>query len=295
MPVGEFTDLGAGHARHREACSALPAHLGAGLGQQVCQPPHLGTAHRHLVAQPAADEVGPGLVRQQSAAVQGDHMVGQRRGLARVPHRGQHGAAAGGEGPEEGVEPFGVLGREPDCGLVQQQRAGVAEQRLGQREPAVHAGREGAQPVPRRRGEPGLLQQLVGAAGRNPDGGGDHAQMRAGLATWMPGVTPWFAEQHADFALGTPDPPVGAPVEERDALPTLQSEGEPQQSGATRPLRSEHDGDLTLARVEGEVQHGRGTALAPALGQSDRLEHRASPRDAGAQPSSARCQHDRPT
>ena len=85
-------------------------------------------------------------VGDQPAPADDDEVVGGHRHLAHQVAGDEHGAALGGERPQQGADPADALRVEPVDRLVEQQHLRVAEQRGGDAEPLAHAEREAAGP-----------------------------------------------------------------------------------------------------------------------------------------------------
>ncbi len=172
------------------------------------------------------------------------------------------------------MEPLDVARRHPLGRGVQQEGARVAEERGGEGEPAVHAGRERTQAVLGDRRQAGLLQEFVRPLGGHPGDGGEHPQVTPGPAAGVARRRAIGGQQDADLALRPAEAAIGPAVEERDALAAFESEHQPQCGGLARLLGAEQRGHHTGPDVEGEVEQGRGPAPAVDLGQSGDLDHR---------------------
>lgn len=171
------------------------------------------------------------------------------------------------------VEPGLLPGGEPGGGLVQEQGAGVGEQGRGQRDAALHAGRERTEPLVAQAADADDLHHQVRPGGRDADGGAEHAQLVAD----RPGrVSGDVAEEDADLTAGMGDPVQRAAAEVGDASARFEFEHEPQRGGLARARLAEQGGHASRAGLEGEVvDEGREFSTGCA-GESDGLEHRFS-------------------
>jgi hypothetical protein len=153
-------------------------------------------ADGHAGAQPGAGEVGGVLVGDDSAVVEGDHMVGGACGFFGVGRGEQDGAALVGVRTQQVVEPAALAGAEFGRRFVEDEGVGVGEQRSGQAEAAVHASGEDAEAFVAQAGEADCFEGFVGSSDRDAGCGAEHAQMAAHRAG---GVSGYVAQQHADF------------------------------------------------------------------------------------------------
>ncbi|GAA5012379.1 hypothetical protein GCM10025734_57870 [Kitasatospora paranensis] len=234
VTVGQLADLGTADAADREGRAAVRPDHGPVGAQNVAQPDHLRPTDGHLRRQPAAAEVLGALVRDRAARVQRDHPVAQHRGLLRVARGDDDVAARDREGAKKRLEPLAAAHGKALGRRVQQQHRGAAQQRGGEGEPTVHARGEGPQAVSRDAGEPGLLQQFVGALQRHPDGGGQHPQMVGGPSTRVADRRPAHREHHPDLALRVTQAPVRPAVEQGGAPPAVQLHHEAQRGALAR-------------------------------------------------------------
>jgi hypothetical protein len=155
-------------------------------------------------------------------------------------------------------------------GVVEEQCARVAEERGGHAQSAVHPEGEGRQASAGHLPQTHDLQDLVGAFGRGPGRGGEHAQVAAGGPG---GVAGDVAEEDAHRAGRVGVAVQGAAAEQRDAAARFEFEHQPQGRGLAGAAVAEQNGDLAGAGVEGEVVDGRGFFAPGRAGQSDGLDH----------------------
>ena len=131
-----------------------------------------------------------------------DELVGDRLDLAQQVRGQQHGPGAVGEVAQQLAHPEDALGVEAVGGLVEDQHARVAEQRVGDAEPLAHAERVVADALlgGRVRRQPDALEHLGDARARStPRTSAATAQH---LAAGAAGVLGGGVEQHADARPG---------------------------------------------------------------------------------------------
>lgn len=200
---GEFADVGAGTAVHREAVAALSDDLhralcGAGvLGEEGREAGGVRGADGDAGAQAGAGEVGGVLVGDESALVQGDDPVGGACGFLGVGGGEQDRAALGRVGAQYAVQPAALTGGESVGGVVEHEGVRVREQGAGQAQAAVHAAGEGPESFFAQADEADDFEDFVGAADGNAGGGAQHAQVAADRAG---GMARDITEEYADLA-----------------------------------------------------------------------------------------------
>ncbi|GAA3079996.1 hypothetical protein GCM10020254_25350 [Streptomyces goshikiensis] len=276
---GGFAHFGTVAAVHRQAAAALLDDLHRALGgagftaQYVGEPGRVRGAHGDARAQPGAGEVRGVLVGDEPARLDGDDPVGAACGFLRVGGGEEDGAAEGGVTAQQSVQPGGLPWGDPGGGLVEEQGAGVGEQRGGEGDPAFHAERERPEAVVAQARDADDFQQGVGPGGRHPGGGAEHPQ----LVAYGPGrVAGDVAEQDADLTARVRDPVQRAAAEIRDPSARFEFEHEPQRGGLARARLAEQGGHAPWAGLEGEVVHEGREVGAGCAGESDGLEHRFS-------------------
>ncbi len=174
---------------------------------------------------------------------------------------------------QQAVQPAAFAGGEPGGGLVEEQGAGIPEQRRCQGDPAFHAERQRAEALVPQAGDADDLEHGVGPGGGHPGGGAEHPQLVADGPCRIAGDVP---EHHSDLTAGVGDPVQRAAAEVGDAAARFEFEHEPQGGRLARSRLAEQGGHMPRAGLEGEVVHeGRGVGACFA-GESDGLEHRFS-------------------
>ncbi len=172
---------------------------------------------------------------------------------------------------QQPVQPAAFAGGESCGGLVQEQGAGIAEQRRGQGDPALHPERERAEALVPQARDTDDLEHGVGPGGRDPGGGAEHPQLVADGPCRVAGNV---SEHHSDLTAGVRDPVQRPAAEVGDAAARFEFEHEPQGGRLARSRLAEQGGHMPRAGLEGEVVHkGRGVGTWFA-GESDGLEHR---------------------
>jgi hypothetical protein len=121
-----------------------------------------------------------------------DNIVGERLNLGEQVARDQDGAALIGEAAQEVAQPADALGVEAVGGLVEDEDAGVADQRSRDAQPLTHPERVALDRATAGRGESHQGKDLVGPLKRNAAGPADDAQVvapRAARCAALPSST----------------------------------------------------------------------------------------------------------
>ena len=146
------------------------------------------------------EQLGLAALGDDLAVADHDEVVGDHLDLAQQVRGEQHRAGAVGEVAQQLAHPEDPLGIEPVGGLVEDQDARLADQRLGDAEALAHAERVVADALLRRvRRQADALEQLGHAAAVDAEHVGRQAQHLAAAAA---GVLGGGVEQHADLAAG---------------------------------------------------------------------------------------------
>ncbi|MQY15340.1 hypothetical protein SRB5_55190 [Streptomyces sp. RB5] len=281
MAVGDLADRGGEGAVHGQFGAASFGDLdeavggASGPGEVRGEAGGLGGADEDAAAQPGRGELRPVLVGVQPSRVQGEHAVGEPGSDAGVGERGEDGDPVVGEVAEHAVEPGDFAGGEVAYGIVQDEGVRVTDQGGGEAEAAVRAEGEGVEAVAGQAVEAGQVQDVVGVAGGNADGGGKHPQM---VADGAGGVARGVAEEDADLAAGERDGVERPAVEEGDAAAGLAPEHQAQRGGLSGAPVAEQRGEAARVGLEGEVVDRSRTVSGGPAGQSDGLDHSHAPR-----------------
>lgn len=150
----------------------------------------------------------------------------------------------------------------------------VAEEGRGEPESAVHAEREGAEPLVPEAVEADDVEHLLGADGRDP---GDRAHEAELAPDRTGGVARHVAEQGADLAGRVGHLVEGAAPEVGDAPARFELQHQAQGRGLAGAGDAEQGGDPARPGLEGQVVHLGRTVAAGCAGESNGLEHRFSP------------------
>lgn len=159
---------------------------------------------------------------------------------------------------------------EPLGGVVQDERVGVRQQGAGQAKAAVHAARQGAEPLVAQADEAHNFEHFVGAPDRDAGRGAQHAQMTADRARGMAGH---IAHEYADLARGMRDAMQRAAPEVGEATALFEFEHQSERRRLARTRRSEKRGDTARTGFEGHIVDRGREVLAGVAGQSEGLDH----------------------
>ena len=276
MTECRLADLGGRTAVHGETVAVFPYDLHRAMGGASLlaegggEPVGVGAADGHAWAEPGAGEHARLLVRDEPAALQGDDPVGGAGGLLGIGGGEQNRAALRRVRPEHAVQPVGFTGGEAVRGFVQDEGVRVGEERAGQAESAVHAVRQRAEALLTEADEPDRFEHFVGAPGRHPGRGAEHAQMTADGTGRMTGDV---TEHHTDLTRGVGDAVQWAAPEVGEAAALLEFEHQSERRGLARARLAQECGDAARTRFEGHVVDGGRVRLAGGAGQSEGLDH----------------------
>jgi len=162
----------------------------AGRDELVAQQCRLRRHDAHAAPRRRLEERLDGGVGEEPAAADHDEVLGGQRHLAHEVRADQHRAALGREVLEQVADPQDALGVQAVHRLVEDQRAGVAEQRGGDAESLAHAEREPARSLAGHLRQPDDPQHVVDARGGDAVGLREGEQRAAGRAAGVghPGV-----------------------------------------------------------------------------------------------------------
>src|SRR5580700_449946 len=205
-------------------------------------------------------------------------MIGRVLQLAHQVAGYQHGAALGGERPQEPAHPHDALRVHAVERLVHHQDRRVSQQRRGDAEPLPHPERISARPALDRGLQARAPDHLIDPPGVQALRVGQPQQVVAGAAAGLQGAR---VQQRSDMAQRMPQVLVALATDERGALlGGVQPEDHPHRGRLPRAVRPNKAGDL--ARVDGErhpVQRQRRPEPLAQPGHFDRCFHARQTRD----------------
>ncbi len=261
----------AGRAAHHAADHMAALHGGDGGGVDEEFPDlALEVCRQFLGGAPA----------QQPAAGHDRDVGGDGLHVGDDVRRQQH-HAVGGEPAQQVAEADPLLGVEAGGGFVHHDHPGVAQQGLGDADPAQHAAGVGAQRALRGAGQVDQFEQFLDPcprrAGGEALGGGEVAEELAGGQVRVgPEVLRQVAEMAADGVRGGGE--VGALVAEGAAGRAGHRGDDPHQGGLAGAVGAEQ-AQHAVAEGEGEAVDGAGAAPVDLgdVGQFQHVSHPVSP------------------
>lgn len=197
-------------------------------------------------------------------------MICGARGLFWLGRGEKNRAALGGVRAQHAVQPVALTSGESVGWSVQHECVRVGQQGAGQAQTAVHATRQGAEPLVAQADQAHQFEHFVRAPDRDACRGAQHAQMSADRACGMAGH---LAHEYADLARGVCDAMQWAALEVGQATALLEFEHQSERRRLTRARRSEERGDAARSGFEGHVVDRGRKVLAGIAGQSEGLDH----------------------
>ena len=238
----------------------LGRDVGAAVDQEHAEALGLGGVDSDVAGAAAPDDVVDAAFGDQAAPAHDDEPVGGQCHLAHQVAGDQHRAALVGERAQQLADPPDALGVEAVDRLVEEEGAGVAEQRGGDAEALAHAEREPARATAGDVGEADHLEHLVDAAAVDAVGIGHPAQVIPGAAARVDRLG---LEEGADVAEREAEVAVGVAVNgDLAGGGGVEADHHPHGGRLAGTVGAEEAGDLAGAHLEAEVVDGDGGPVA---------------------------------
>jgi hypothetical protein len=276
VPEGRIADVGTCTAVHGQTVAAFADHFDGAvsraclLGEHSGEAGGMGGADGDTGAESGAGELRGRLVRDESALLERDDVICGARGHFGLGRGEEDGATLGGVRSQHAVQPVALTRGEAVGGIIQHECVRVRQQGAGQAKAAIHATRQGAEPLVTQADQAHHFEYFVGTPGRNSRRGTQHAQMAADRTRGMAGH---LAHEYADLARGVRDAMQRAAPEVGEPTALLEFEHQSERCRLARTRRSEKRGDAARKGFEGHVVDRGREVLAGIAGQSERLDH----------------------
>nr|AWS27355.1 FunJ4 [Streptosporangium sp. KD35] len=275
MLSGKITDRGGVGARHRKTALRPERHRRAGALQDPAQL-HVPRGPDQDVAAEAPGEVLHRGLGDQPAPPDDEHVV---NGLGHLAHQmagQQHRPAFRGERAHQVTRPADALGVQSVHRLVQENDAGITQQRRRDAQPLPHTERETPDALVRHVLQPHLLQQRHDPGGADAVAAGQAGELveRGAARVHRTGV-----EQRAHLVQRPADLRVSTPVDQGHAgRRVMKADDDAQGRGFPRAVGSQKAGHPPGVSLEGQpVQCERRAVSLCQLSYFDHMERVTKP------------------